>query len=327
MSKFARVLKDNTYTDYSPQELIQVNAINFKNWSCSAGTEGLFIDWQGDVWPATCFVSSRSQYLGSIHDTHPIKLLDSFVTCEARTCPCLVEIYLPKYKNSITQLTETATGIVSLSDFDAIARASEHDKNRRYIMWAFGRKCNFKCSYCDDQSHSSNDNDMVPESSIKKVLDYALEFKKGKPLMWSFTGGEPTINPFFLNLVKQLHENGDTITVASNGSQHKDYYAELAKYANINISVHFEYLKPTKLRKVVSSILEQNPAWFGLNFMIMPSMAKKCYNYIEELKDIPDFKEKTSLHFDILRKKNTGTFELYSEEEMSIIQKLQSKDF
>lgn len=327
MSKFVRVIKDNVYSDYSPQELIQANAVNFKGWACSAGSEGLFIDWKGDVWPATCFVQSRRHLLGSIYDAQPLKLLDNYITCEAKNCPCLVEIYLPKFKSIESQLLETLEGSVTLDNFDAISRASVHDKSRKYIMWAFGRKCNFSCSYCDDQSHSNNDNDMVTKSAIDKVLDYSLNFRNEKPLMWSFTGGEPTINPFFLDLVKHLHMQGDTITVASNGSQSSEYYAELSSYANINISVHFEYLKPAKLKKVVSAIVEKNPSWFGLNFMIMPSKVEKCYSYIEVLKDLPNFKERTQLHFDILRVKNTSNFEIYSQEEMSIINDLQTGNF
>lgn len=327
MSKLARIIKDNIYKDYAPQELIQENVIQFKGWKCSAGTEGLFIDWSGEVWPATCVVQSRRHRLGSIYDESPIELLDSYITCQAKTCPCLVEIYLPKYKINPTSLVESAPGDVSLSDFDAISRASDHDRDRKYIMWAFGRKCNFSCSYCDDHSHSKDDNDLVTKKAIEKVTEYSDKFRQGKSLMWSFTGGEPTINPLFFDFVKLLHSKGDTITVASNGSQHASYYAELSQYANINISVHFEYLKPSKLSKIVSTVIQNQLMWFGLNFMIMPGKIDKCIEYIAELKKIPNFKEKTNVHFDILRVKNTGIFEIYSAEELEMIKKLQSGDY
>ena len=61
--------------------------------------------------------------------------------------------------------------------------------------------------------------------------------------------------------------------------------------------------------------------------MIMPNKAEKCYSYIEVLKDLPNFKERTQLHFDILRIKNTGNFEMYSQEEMSMITDLQTGKF
>lgn len=323
MSKFARVINDNTYQDYAPQDLIRENAINFKNWSCSAGSEGLFIDWGGDVWPATCCVPTRLNLLGSIYNDQPILLLNEYITCQSKSCPCLVEIFLPKYKSSIYQLAEIKEGNVLLDDFNAVTRSSEHDRNRKYIMWAFGKTCNFNCSYCDDQSHSSDKKDMVTEYAINKVLNYANEFRDNKPLMWSFTGGEPTINPLFLEFVKRLHQLGDSITVASNGSQSTDYYEELARYANINISVHFEYLKPSKLKKVAASIIGATPSWFGMNFMIMPGNVEKCLQYVKCLQDIENFNTYTTLNFDILRVKNSLEFEIYSPEELAQIKLLQ----
>lgn len=327
MSTFARIIKENIYKDYAPQDLIQENVIRFKGWKCSAGTEGLFIDWSGEVWPATCVVHNQKYRLGSIYDDYPIQLLEDYITCQSNICPCLVEIYLPKYKIDPISLVENSPGNVSLSDFDAITRASDHDRNRKYIMWAFGRKCNFSCSYCDDHSHSKDDNDLVTKKAIEKVTEYSDRFRQGKSLMWSFTGGEPTINPLFFDFVKFLYNKGDTITVASNGSQHSSYYAELSRYANLNISVHFEYLKPSKLSKIVTDVINNQPTWFGLNFMIMPGKVDKCIEYVTELKKISNFKERTNVHFDILRVKNTDVFEIYANEELEMIKKLQAGEY
>lgn len=302
-NKFVRIIKDNEYADYTPQDLIYNDVNKFQGWKCSAGSEGLFIDWSGNVWPATCEVGKERYYLGSLKDDKPIKLLTEYINCYHDYCPCLVEIYLPKYKNNLENLQELKQGTVSLDDFTAATRASEFDRGRKYIMWAFGRKCNFSCSYCDDNSHSKLDSDLVDSKSIDKVLEYSDRFRDNKPLMWTFTGGEPTINPLFANLVKKLHNRNDTITVATNGSASNDYYAELAKYANINISVHFEFLKPEKLRRVAESIILANPNWFGLNFMIMPGKAETTFSYASLLSEIPNFKEKCTVHFDLLRKR------------------------
>jgi MoaA/NifB/PqqE/SkfB family radical SAM enzyme len=327
MNKFVRIIRDGEYTDYTPQDLIHNDVNKFSGWKCSAGSEGLFIDWDGSVWPATCEVGRKNYYLGSLKDEHPIKLLNEYIDCYHNYCPCLVEIYLPKYKSSKNELNEIKEGAVDLSDFSAVTRASKFDRDRKYIMWAFGRKCNFSCSYCDDNSHSKLDSDLVELAAVTKALEYAERFREGKPLMWSFTGGEPTINPLFLGLVKNLSNKGDVITVATNGSAPSEYYAELAKYANINISVHFEFLKPEKLRRITESIISSQPHWFGLNFMIMPGKAELTYSYASILSDIPKFKETATVHFDILRKKNTGIYEIYSEQDMQIINKLKLGEY
>ena len=310
--------------DYTPQDLVHSDTNKFLRWKCSAGSEGLFIDWDGAVWPATCEVGRDRYYLGSANDTLPIKLLDEYINCYHNSCPCLVEIYLPKYKNNVTELEEAREGNVTLTDFNAVTRASKFDRDRKYIMWAFGRKCNFSCSYCDDNSHSKNDKDIVSEHAIQKIKEYSDRYRNDKQIMWTFTGGEPTINSLFLPFVKKLHSKKDIITVATNGSASGDYYNELAQVANINISVHFEFLKPEKLRRVAERILEVKPDWFGLNFMIMPGQAETCWKYIEALKDVPNFKTHTKLHFDMLRIKNTGNYELYSDCDKELINILQS---
>ena len=325
--KFVRIIKDTEYTDYTPQDLIHSDANKFGGWKCSAGSEGLFIDWDGRVWPATCEVGKDRYYLGSVVDSKPIKLLNEYIDCYHTYCPCLVEIYLPKYKSNLNELTEIKEGAVELSSFDAVTRASKFDRDRKYIMWAFGRKCNFSCSYCDDNSHSKDDKDIVPKHAIEKIKQYSDEYRNGKQIMWSFTGGEPTINSLFLPFVKELHAKGDIITVATNGSASGDYYNDLAQVSNINISVHFEFLKPEKLRRVAQRILEVNPDWFGLNFMIMPGQAETCLKYIEALKDLPNFKTYTKLHFDMLRIKNTDTYELYSDRDRELINILQSGNY
>lgn len=325
MNKFVRIIKGSEYSDYTPQDLIHADKNRFKNWSCSAGVEGIFIDWSGDVWPATCSTGNTKYKLGSVNDASEIKILQEYINCDYEYCPCLIEIYLPKYK--VKPQHTLQEGNVLLENFHAIDRASKFDRDRKYIMWAFGRKCNFSCSYCDDVSHSKDDKDLVSQEAIDKMLQYAKLYRNGKPIMWSFTGGEPTINPRFLDFVKTLKEEGDIITVATNGSQGGEYYSELSKYANINISVHFEFLKPEKLRKVAEKILERTPDWFGLNFMIMPGKAELCLQYIEMLKTISNFKKNTNLHFDILRVKNTSHYEFYSDEDKRIINLLQSGDF
>lgn len=324
MSKFVRVIKNGEYTDYTPQDLIHSYTNKFAGWKCSAGSEGLFIDWEGKVWPATCVIPNEEHLLGSLNDDKPIKILTEYITCPLESCPCLIEIYLPKYKTSPNELTEVKEGNVTLEKFNAITRAQEYDRGRKYIMWAFGKKCNFSCFYCDDNSHSKLDSDLVTADAIEKALEYADQFRNGKPIMWSFTGGEPTINPLFLNLVKRLHSKGDSITVATNGSATDEYYSELAKYANINISVHFEFLKPEKLRRVSAAIISSKPDWFGMNFMIMPGKAETCAKYLTALSSIDNFEEKIIFHFDILRVKNKKEYYSYSQEDIDLIEQIKN---
>lgn len=319
-----RIIKNGIYKDFLAEDLVTAQVNRFKNWHCSAGVEGIFIDWYGDIWPATC-INNPKYKLGSIYGTDEIQLQQDYLICSRDTCPCLVEVYLPKYKNNSDDLIVSTSGNVNLLDFDAITRAHECDIGKKYIMWAFGRKCNFDCSYCDDVSHSRDD-DNITQQVIQKVLDYSNKFRDSSSLIWSFTGGEPTLNPSFLSLVKELSGKGDSVTVSSNASKDGEYYIELAKYAWVNLSIHFEFLKLNKFEKVLKSILDDDYTCqhVGINFMIMPSTIDKCSQYIDSIKDHKNFPAiKSNLKFNILRLKNSSDYYQYSEEDLNRIKNLQ----
>jgi organic radical activating enzyme len=326
----ARIIKNGSYQDYEAEHLIIAGKNTFKNWKCSAGSEGIYIDWDGNIWPATCFTNNLQHKLGSINDNLPIKQLSEYVTCSKNTCFCMAEIYLPKYKDSLDNLIEGKQDTVSILDFDAVTRANSFDKNRKSILWAFGRLCNFDCSYCDDISHNKTD-PPVSEKSIEKFLEYITQFRNNTGINWSFSGGEPTLNKHFLPLVKKLSSLGDAIAVSTNGSQSADYYLELLNYSSINLSVHFEYLKLNKIKRIIKKLLdagpEELPNRLGLNFMVTPGKVQLCIDYLNELKQLPTFDNYITVRVDILRIKNSSDYYAYSDKEKEIIKRLQQNNW
>jgi MoaA/NifB/PqqE/SkfB family radical SAM enzyme len=79
-----------------------------------------------------------------------------------------------------------------------------------------------------------------------KVLADAIIDKHGKNVFWSLTGGEPTINPEFLNLCKYIkHERGARhVSLTTNGSRTANYLKDLFQYIDgITLSFHFEHIQ------------------------------------------------------------------------------------
>jgi MoaA/NifB/PqqE/SkfB family radical SAM enzyme len=79
---------------------------------------------------------------------------------------------------------------------------------------------------------------------MKKLVDLIYK-DHGKNVFWSLTGGEPTVNPEFLNLCKYIKQEKGArhVSVTTNGSRTSAYFKELYKYVDgITLSFHFEYM-------------------------------------------------------------------------------------
>ena len=111
------------------------------------------------------------------------------------------------------------------------------------VDWYIGKRCNFSCSYCVDYLHD-NYSKHVPLENMKALADSIID-KHGHNVFWSLTGGEPTINPHFMELCRYIkHERGARhISITTNGTRTADYFCELFEYIdNITLSFHFEFL-------------------------------------------------------------------------------------
>ena len=112
------------------------------------------------------------------------------------------------------------------------------------VDWYIGKRCNFSCSYCVDYLHD-NHSPHVPLENMKILADAIID-KHGHNVYWSLTGGEPTINPKFMDLCKYIkNERGARhISLTTNGSRTAKYLKELYQYIDgITLSFHFEHLQ------------------------------------------------------------------------------------
>jgi hypothetical protein len=76
-----------------PNELVANNLAHFKNWTCYAGVDLMFINERGDIFGAGCQEGGR---IGGITDTEfnfPVKPL----ICQKMYCPCGTDILVKKF--------------------------------------------------------------------------------------------------------------------------------------------------------------------------------------------------------------------------------------
>lgn len=111
------------------------------------------------------------------------------------------------------------------------------------VDWYIGKRCNFSCSYCVDYLHDYT-SPHVPLENMKKLVDLIYE-KEGSNVLWSLTGGEPTLNPKFLDLCAYIREKGRKyISVTTNGSRTLQYHKDLFDLVDgITQSFHFEFME------------------------------------------------------------------------------------
>lgn len=156
------------------------------------------------------------------------------------------------------------------------------------IAWMLGKRCNYDCSYCHPHSHDAV-SPFLDLESAKKFVSHIFSFADThhKKIKWSFTGGEPFIDPGFIPLVEMINNHASTeqINVTTNGSVPLKVYTDCKKmFTGITISLHPERPQ-SEISKIIHKIiyLSQNTDMFiNVNLMFMPGQQLQIERVIQE---------------------------------------------
>jgi len=157
-------------------------------------------------------------------------------------------------------------GFYTLSD-ERCANASETSPLKRgeLILTA---KCNFRCPYC----RSVGGNNI--EFDLARMTLFSW-FKEGLTNV-RFSGGEPTLYPYLLHLVKLCKANGvEHIAISTNGSADIEYYAELVQAGVNDFSVSLDACCAEDGDKMAG----RKGAW-QIVADNLPIIAKLCYTTV-----------------------------------------------
>ena len=170
---------------------------------------------------------------------------------------------------------------------NVIAIQSNRPQDFFYVHWNIGRRCNYDCSYCPDSLHDFKS----PHRSLKNLIEIAEKLKANIPSskkirIW-FTGGEPTVNPNFLEFCKWLNNDGRFVVgLNTNGSRTKEYLLELMSYINIiQFSSHFEYVEEDKflpsMKAISNYVSDKHGKSMSLNLMMEPEHWDKAVRMVK----------------------------------------------
>ncbi|MAI03541.1 MAG: hypothetical protein CMQ75_03315 [Gammaproteobacteria bacterium] len=248
-------------------------------------------------------------YCGDIYNE--IKLPRYWVKCPYEYCGCGADINISKAKES-KFVNDPPFKFLHL----AVSREAEKGQFRTrnnyspdiqepvaielnfpvpfQILWDIGKRCNYNCNYCwpDVHSPTASHHDFV---AIKKTITYIIKnWSKEKEIRWSFGGGEPTLHPNFLDIVKFLKEKNQWVMLTTNGSRDNNYWKELRKYCNsVLFSAHFESMAKfnrheDRFIKNVNLVLDwhnnnDDDHWVEIKLMTPPGWLDYALKFKEKL--------------------------------------------
>jgi MoaA/NifB/PqqE/SkfB family radical SAM enzyme len=286
------------WRDWSTDELVGNKYNYLKGWKCGAGVENLFIDMDGNVWTASCREGGR---LGNVFQNFSIP--DKWIDCTKDICSCGADLFIPKvskieFKNLLNKSNGGVTNFQKrnkeLETFVALERT--HASTKKQIYWEIGRRCNYDCGYCWPWIHNNTEQHKTLEVLMSATKKLEETFTKGQSVNFIISGGEPTVNPGFLEWLTYLNTQGHHISLHSNGSRLPKYYRDVIHYGDLNLSVHFEFYNKDKFLKVVEAVLDEKikhdnegVGHLEIKVMMPPGFLEKALELENDLKNISDF--------------------------------------
>ena len=184
-------------------------------------------------------------------------------------------------------------------DFDAINLFDNRD-GPLVVTWDTGRRCNYDCTYCSVERHDN----YSPHASLEELqkvgsflFDYSAllcKYKTKRQINVSFTGGEPTVNPKFIQFgqwlrelyTKEYKDEFDLkLGLTTNGAfGEKMAHSILEEYDQITISYHVE-AHPNLKKKVIGNMYFFKSQGFSMkvNVMFHAQYFDQCVELCQQL--------------------------------------------
>lgn len=119
-----------------------------------------------------------------------------------------------------------------------------------YLTWVINNICTNACSYCPPNLHTGTNHNydwQDAEKFIKQVLE------KYPKIHVAISGGEPTLSPWFRDLVKMFSDAGHPVGVTSNGARTANYYRDISKHLSyIVMSYHPSFKDENFIEKALA---------------------------------------------------------------------------
>lgn len=163
------------------------------------------------------------------------------------------------------------------------------------VTWDLGRRCNYDCSYCTTLHHNNHSVHRTVDElkhTFNFIKDWTDTYNNKRTTSFettiNFTGGEPTVNPNFWDLVDYVKNQDPTINMSmtTNGAWHsKNTNKIIENFKGVTVSYHTE-ADPVLKQQVLENIykLSNSDIWLQVNLMMHTEYWDECVNVYNDLK-------------------------------------------
>jgi organic radical activating enzyme len=171
---------------------------------------------------------------------------------------------------------------IPFENIERVGQMSQLYRDLFSVSWILGRFCNYSCSYCWPYA-SSKQKDHQPLDQIIKTIDSIKSQAKERgfnSFHFSFSGGEPTLHPNYLEILKYLnddtsHRNYQSVHMTTNLSAGLGWfkkYTEATKdlhRVSITASYHKEFAEKVSFAEKLI-FLQQQDIQTTINMVMVP---------------------------------------------------------
>lgn len=171
---------------------------------------------------------------------------------------------------------------IPFSDIQKVGQRSLLNGDLFVVSWLLGRFCNYKCSYCWPYARSDT-KDHRPLEVILRTFDEIKRQARARgfnSFHFSFSGGEPTLHPSYLDILKYYaadagNTNHQSLHMTTNMSaglgwlkKYVDATAQLHR-VSVTASYHQEFADKNKfIEKLL--FLQENDIQVTINMVMVP---------------------------------------------------------
>lgn len=154
------------------------------------------------------------------------------------------------------------------------------------VSWLLGRYCNYRCSYCWPYARSDTKDHRPTELCLKTIDEIKRQARENRfnSFHFSFSGGEPTFHPGYLDILKYLADdaantNYTSIHMTSNCSRPMKWFETYVEYAkpfhraSITASLHTEHVdSQEKMQEFADKLIfcQENDVQVTINMVMVP---------------------------------------------------------
>lgn len=191
--------------------------------------------------------------------------------------------------NTAASVTQTTTA--KHPPVDAILGSYLRTGERPYIhiCWMLHNHCNHRCSYCD-KSNWGGDHPWPKIEDAFRFFETVLRHYSDRRITVSFSGGEPTLWPDLITLIKWLRERDITVGMTSNGTKGPAYFREISPMLQwLSLSFHPQFTEPGRFTETV--LATEGTPHVTVRLMMPPErrLWNRSFEFGEKLKSLSSF--------------------------------------